>query len=431
MTTPATGLAARLRYSTPPSLVATAAPDFTISEPQPCAGWVNNPLFRYYRITITYRNDRNILSELDYRLHNDWPYGIDYRAAFAGSAPHWAGTELTIESFSDYPPAVVAELRALWERLFTIAPGDDTPSEAPDHNLVTPDPAECPDISAPQLVEDLPTCSNCGQAHHIQQCGEVRAALLAEPADAPDDEPADAPTDDDDDDWPDGIDDILAPSWPTASSNTSSFVLPTGAAAQSIILCIGGVSRVVSAQGVAEALTLASVHTRPRPVITIVLTSQSQIKLRALEAALADLEITATVVAVKAPSGASEQPVGDETRRGALNRIAAAREQAIGDLYVSIENGLFSEYGTWYDRAVVVVEYSPGAPITVVSDGVVFPLDAVREARRRGFHATVGQVLAEQGLVRDHADPHIDLCGTSRETLLRAAVRQALASVLT
>lgn len=82
------------------------------------------------------------------------------------------------------------------------------------HNHVTPDPAECPDISAPQPVEDLPRCeqravapslalwgpdtpecercgqrhdpvvacpvrcANCDKPHHIQRCPEVWRALL-------------------------------------------------------------------------------------------------------------------------------------------------------------------------------------------------------------------------------------------------------------
>lgn len=73
---------------------------------------------------------------------------------------------------------------------------DEAHQFATGHNLITPDPVECPDVSAPQPVEDLPTY----------------------------------------------------------------FILPSGITMQSIILCIGGVSRVVSAQGVAEALALASVH---------------------------------------------------------------------------------------------------------------------------------------------------------------------------
>lgn len=73
---------------------------------------------------------------------------------------------------------------------------DDQPAIDPGHDITLPDPAECPSTTEPQPCEDLPTC----------------------------------------------------------------FILPTGTTAQSIILCIGGVSRVVSACGVAEALTLASVH---------------------------------------------------------------------------------------------------------------------------------------------------------------------------
>lgn len=82
----------------------------------------------------------------------------------------------------------------------------------PSHNLVTPDPAERPDISAPQPVEGLTTCerystppvlsdtprdawgepvpewlleslapsrcTNCDGPHHIQRCGEVWRALM-------------------------------------------------------------------------------------------------------------------------------------------------------------------------------------------------------------------------------------------------------------
>jgi non-canonical (house-cleaning) NTP pyrophosphatase len=287
-------------------------------------------------------------------------------------------------------------------------PDNDQPATDPGHNLVTPDPAECPSTTEPQPCEDCPNCggSNIDQSYKPPRCRFCDPVF-------------------DIDELRQRIQHLYAP------VPDPYFILPSGDTTQSIILCVGGVSRVVNAQGVAEALTIAS--TQPRPAITVVLTSQSAIKLRALQAALVDLNITANVVAVKVPSGVNEQPVGDETRHGALNRIAAAREQVVGDLYVSIENGLFHRNGIWTDRAVVVVEQPGNAHVPIiVSDGCAFPLSAVEEAKHVGFATTtVGQVLAEWGIVKDHADPHVDVCGTSRETFLRAAVRQALAAVLT
>jgi hypothetical protein len=52
------------------------------------------------------------------------------------------------------------------------------------------------------------------------------------------------------------------------------------------------------------------------------------------------------------------------------------------------------------------------------------------EAKRRGFDTwTVGKVMEEQGLIRQHDDPHLDLSGTSRAVYLADAVRVAAARV--
>lgn len=40
---------------------------------------------------------------------------------------------------------------------YPVQPTDLPENQAIDHNLITPDPAECPDVSAPRPVEDLPT----------------------------------------------------------------------------------------------------------------------------------------------------------------------------------------------------------------------------------------------------------------------------------
>ena len=160
----------------------------------------------------------------------------------------------------------------------------------------------------------------------------------------------------------------------------------------------------------------------------IVLASPSAVKLEACRAAFGD---DAEIVTVKAPSGVNEQPMNGETVTGAFNRIAAAKQMAPGaDLYVSIENGVFEEDGHCIDRPVVVVSRGQGDPQVTYGDGVEFPKESVDEARRRGFDKwTVGKIMEEQGIVRQHDDPHLSLSGKSRAEYLRATVRAAAAKV--
>jgi non-canonical (house-cleaning) NTP pyrophosphatase len=156
----------------------------------------------------------------------------------------------------------------------------------------------------------------------------------------------------------------------------------------------------------------------------IVLASTSAVKLAACRAAFGD---AAEIVTVKAASGVNEQPVGGETLTGAFNRISAAKAAIPGaDLYVSIENGIFEEEGRYIDRPVVTVSTAKGAPQVTYGEGVEFPKDSVEEAGRRGFGIwTVGKVMQEQGLVRQHDDPHLDLSGKSRAVYLADAVKAA------
>jgi non-canonical (house-cleaning) NTP pyrophosphatase len=160
----------------------------------------------------------------------------------------------------------------------------------------------------------------------------------------------------------------------------------------------------------------------------IVLASTSAVKVEACRAAFGE---EAEIVTVKAPSGVNEQPVNDETVAGAFNRIAAAKEMSPGaDLYVSIENGIFDEDGHFVDRPVVVVSREKGEAEVTFGDGVEFPKDSVDEARRRGFDKwTVGKVMAEQGVVKQHDDPHLSLSGKPRAEYLRATVKAAARKV--
>lgn len=162
----------------------------------------------------------------------------------------------------------------------------------------------------------------------------------------------------------------------------------------------------------------------PAKPLKIVLASTSAVKLDACRAAFGD---DAEIITVKAPSGIAEQPMNGETVTGAFNRIAAAKKLVPdADLYVSIENGIFEEKGHDIDRPVVVVSRASGNAEVTFGEGVEFPHESVEEARRRGFDTwTVGRVMQEQGLIRQHDDPHLDLSGKSRSEYLRDAVKKA------
>ena len=167
--------------------------------------------------------------------------------------------------------------------------------------------------------------------------------------------------------------------------------------------------------------------------VTLVLTSRSAVKIAAVEQALADLGWNkVAIIALKAASGVNEQPLGEETLRGADNRIRSAKQTyPDADIFVSIENGLFLEGDDYVDRAVVVVEDAKGQRLVTYSEGVVFPTVYVLEAQRRGFATTtVGQVMAEYGVVEHHDDPHLTLAKKSRTAFLVETTRTALQQVL-
>lgn len=164
----------------------------------------------------------------------------------------------------------------------------------------------------------------------------------------------------------------------------------------------------------------------------IVLATTSPLKINALLAALDECGLTADVEGVKAPSDVNEQPEGEETLRGAENRLTHARELAPdADLYVSVENGIYPDAGEYRDKAVLLAETRPGRRFVSESAAVTFPVAAVEEARARGFASTtVGSVMFEQGLVADQADPHKELTGLSRAELLKAAMVNLLRSAI-
>ena len=156
----------------------------------------------------------------------------------------------------------------------------------------------------------------------------------------------------------------------------------------------------------------------------VVVGTTSALKLVAVQAVFQD----ATVVGVKTSSGVPEQPLEEQTERGADNRLAEAKRlKPDADMYVGIENGIFFEHGNYVDKACIVIENKAGEQYVEYSLGVVFPIASFFEAKRQGFdNITVGQVMFDTGLVQKKDDPHADLGDkTSRVILLTDAILEA------
>jgi non-canonical (house-cleaning) NTP pyrophosphatase len=169
---------------------------------------------------------------------------------------------------------------------------------------------------------------------------------------------------------------------------------------------------------------LSSITIKEKTTMLIALGSQSEIKRVAITTALRQFGIHAQLVAVKASSDVSEQPFDDETITGAKNRALHTAALVPGaDLAMAIESGIFARNGQYLDIAVVLVQLPDGEMLVQESEGVVFPSDAVEEAKRRGTAAwTVGKILQESGRITLHNDPHLSLVGRSRAEYINDAV---------
>ena len=158
----------------------------------------------------------------------------------------------------------------------------------------------------------------------------------------------------------------------------------------------------------------------------VALGSQSAIKIAAAKAAFEHH----TVQGYDVPSGVKPQPIGkDETRRGALNRARAALKHAAASKQhatwgVGIENGMWHptgditsnpDDGGWVDGACIVAVRLDEATGEVVktfwSDTIEIP-----KLSERPFPK------GPAGEWSQLKDPHLQLTGTSRTTILSKAL---------
>ena len=164
--------------------------------------------------------------------------------------------------------------------------------------------------------------------------------------------------------------------------------------------------------------------------LRVVVASSSTVKLIAVRRALCvmDLETSGFIgatITCPVPSGVSEQPMStEETRQGCLNRLLAAKKAFNPEtdrFIVSIENGL-DEYG--HDFAWVMVWDSVfNQTVQARSASVPVPYQVLKSFKRSKNAKTYSHVMTR---VARKSNPHLELCGVDRSTILQQAVEIAL-----
>lgn len=178
--------------------------------------------------------------------------------------------------------------------------------------------------------------------------------------------------------------------------------------------------------------------TKVNEVRQIIVAGTSDIKIAATKKAVYELILKdVEVESIKIGStGINEQPVGEsEILEGAMKRAKLAKEADdstnSSTIYLGIENGIEEQTPhNWFDYAFIYGIFPKGEKVTKTIR-CFFPEECViaTSLLPGGFKDnTVGKYMASIGLVRDPADPHVDLCGFRRTELLKEAIKDILIS---
>ena len=129
-------------------------------------------------------------------------------------------------------------------------------------------------------------------------------------------------------------------------------------------------------------------RTGRRDVPDIAVGSLNPVKVEAVREVMERIYGDAIIIPMDVPSGVPEQPFGDETYRGALNRAKAALGDC--DLSVGIEAGVFELYGELIDIQHCVVLDRDGRVTVGMGSGFAYPPE-VAGMVRSGM--TVGRAM--------------------------------------
>jgi inosine/xanthosine triphosphatase len=130
-------------------------------------------------------------------------------------------------------------------------------------------------------------------------------------------------------------------------------------------------------------------RTGDKEAMDIAVGSLNPVKIEAVRTIMERVFGNVRIIPAEVDSGVPEQPFGDDTRKGAVNRAKAA----LGDhsLSVGIEAGVFEMYGNLYDVQHCAVIDRNGTITTGMSSGFRYP-DKIADMVRNGM--SVGKAMA-------------------------------------
>ncbi len=83
--------------------------------------------------------------------------------------------------------------------------------------------------------------------------------------------------------------------------------------------------------------------------------STNPVKINAVKEVFSSVYNDFDLISLSVPSGVPDQPFGEETVVGAVNRAIAAKKAANADIGIGIEGGIHKFYDRWYSFGVSVV----------------------------------------------------------------------------
>lgn len=123
-------------------------------------------------------------------------------------------------------------------------------------------------------------------------------------------------------------------------------------------------------------------------------------KIKAVEEVFAQYFGEVNIQSFEVESGVPSQPVGDEVKEGAENRIKYAKEHfpdETGDYWVGVEGGIISVGEVWFNVQIVCIEDSNGRKSFGMSQGFPVPNSLVEEVKETSIAKTMDRIFDKRG----------------------------------
>ena len=165
-------------------------------------------------------------------------------------------------------------------------------------------------------------------------------------------------------------------------------------------------------------------------VKTVVVGSESALKIRAVKSAFAKMLLDPEILPCAVSSGVPNQPFGKNIiRNGAKNRAREARaKHTVADFTIGIENGLVQEYDKWFDVPCIVIHSRDGYDSSVFGTSFPIPLWVVSKTLQQ---VELGHIIQEiSGMSEKDPTSFFSENTITREEIIDQAVRAALTPLL-